>query len=369
MTCDYVALANRGVQLIQPYQPGRSAEDMERALGVTDIIKLASNENPNGPCTGAIEACKRELQGLNIYADNDAFDLKQALSARLGVPAARLTTGSGSSELLDMIAKSYLSEGDEAVYSQYGFIYYSITIKKCNATEVSVPADGYGHDLDAMDAAVTDKTRLVFIANPNNPTGTWVTHAQLQAFMQGIPENVLVVVDEAYCEYQAVDDLPDSIAIQKQHPNLIITRTFSKAYGLAGLRVGYAIANEQVTDILNRTRPPFNVNKVANAAALAALQDDDYLQTSRELNKQGMAQLQAGLEAMGIKFIPSAGNFITVRGGDKALEIHESLQQQGIIIRPLVPYGMPDHLRITVGLPEQNERLLTALRGLAPLFK
>ena len=362
MSCDFIALATAGVKGLTPYQPGKPVEELERELGISNIIKLASNESPLGPSDAALLAIQAATTQLTRYPDGGGFSLKQALSKKLSVNDDQITLGNGSNDVLDLIARAYLSPGDEAVFSQYAFAVYPISTQAVGATSVITPAKNYGHDLDAMVEAITEKTRVVFIANPNNPTGTWLTKTELEAFLSKVPESVLVVLDEAYFEYVDNAEYPDGLTYLSQYPNIIVTRTFSKAYGLASLRVGYGISSPDIANMLNRVRQPFNVNSLALAAALAVLQDDDYLQRSREMNKNGIAQLESGLEQLGLAYVPSAGNFVLTHFERDALPIFQSLLNSGVIVRPVGNYGMPNSLRVSVGTGPENDRFLKSLK-------
>uniref|UniRef100_UPI003564DED2 histidinol-phosphate transaminase n=1 Tax=Pontibacterium sp. TaxID=2036026 RepID=UPI003564DED2 len=275
--------------------------------------------------------------------------------------SSRITLGNGSNDVLDLLGRTFIQPGDEVIYSEYSFVVYALVTQALAAKAVVTPAKNWGHDLDAMADAITDRTRMIFIANPNNPTGTWLTDSELQTFLAKVPAHVVVVLDEAYTEYVALDDFPNGLQLQAQYPNLVVTRTFSKAYGLAALRVGFAVANEAITDLLNRIRQPFNVNTIALSAAVAALSDQEYLERSVQLNTAGMAQLESGLAALQLEWIPSAGNFLTVDMKQDAAEYYQALLHQGVIVRPVANYGMPNHLRISIGLPEENQRCLDAL--------
>ncbi|MGC8121898.1 histidinol-phosphate transaminase [Marinobacter sp. VGCF2001] len=363
MAVDYQSLAVKGVQALSPYQPGKPIEELARELGLepSDIIKLASNENPLGPSDKALAAARNALEEMCLYPDGNGFDLKQALARRFGVQMNQITLGNGSNDVLEVITRCFADADSSVVFSQYAFAVYPLVTQAIGANGVSVPAQDWGHDLDAMAAAVTEHTRLVFVANPNNPTGTVHGAAAIEAFLDRIPERVIVVLDEAYCEYLVGDEYPDGIKLLHKYPNLIVCRTFSKAWGLAALRVGYSISSPAIADILNRVRQPFNVDTVALAAATAVLEDDAYLQKSREINAAGLRQLEAGFERMGLPYIPSAGNFIAVDVGASAADIYQTLLAHGVIVRPVAGYGMPRHLRVSVGLPEENERFLAAL--------
>ncbi|OUS31513.1 histidinol-phosphate transaminase [Gammaproteobacteria bacterium 45_16_T64] len=361
MSCDFIALATAGVRGLTPYQPGKPVDELERELGISNIIKLASNENPMGPSEAALQAIRDGVKELTRYPDGNGFVLKQALSSSLAVDLEQITLGNGSNDVLDLIARAYLAPGDEAIFSQYAFAVYPISTQAVGATAVVTPAKEYGHDLDAMAEAITSKTRVIFIANPNNPTGTWLTKEQVDGFLVKVPESVLVVLDEAYFEYVGEAEYPDGIGYLEKYPNLIVTRTFSKAYGLASLRVGYSVSSPDIANILNRVRQPFNVNSLALAAAAAAVTDEEYLQESRSHNREGMAQLVEGLSGLDLSFVPSVGNFILVNFDKDALPIFESLLKKGVIVRPVGNYGLPNALRVSVGTKSENARFLDSL--------
>lgn len=366
MSTDYQTLAVEGVQSLTPYQPGKPIEELAREYGLEpgDIVKLASNENPLGPSPVALNAAREALEEMCRYPDGNAFALKQKLSRYLEVAPSQLTLGNGSNDVLEVITRCFAAPGDEVIYSQYAFAVYPLVTLAIGAKGVEVPARNWGHDLQAMADAVTGQTRLIFVANPNNPTGTVEGQSAIRAFLDRVPERVLVVLDEAYCEYLSGtgDDDADGVALLQQYPNLIVTRTFSKAWGLAALRLGYAVSSPSIADILNRVRQPFNVDTIAQAAATAVLEDREYLERSREVNRKGLVQLEAGFSELGLEWIPSAGNFIAVDVGDNAQAVFEGLLEQGVIVRPVAGYGMPSHLRVTVGLAEENQRFLDALK-------
>lgn len=364
MSCDFLQLARTPVQQLSPYVPGKPVDELARELGLNpaDIIKLASNENPLGPSPLALDAIEKALPELTRYPDGNGFELKQALAAHYGLDAAQVTLGNGSNDVLELVAKAWLEPGNNAVFSQYAFAVYPIATLAAGAECREVPARVHGHDLDAMLAAIDGNTRVVFIANPNNPTGTWFDINALEQFLAAVPEQVLVVLDEAYIEYASGSELPNGVKYLARYPNLVVSRTFSKAYGLAALRVGYALSSPQVAEVLNRVRQPFNVNSLALAAACAALKDEDYLFRSRLANDQGMAQLESGLEALGLEWIPSKGNFIAVNFKRDAAAINQALLERGVIVRPVAGYGMPQFLRISIGTHEENARFLGVLR-------
>ncbi|KAA3651160.1 MAG: histidinol-phosphate transaminase [Proteobacteria bacterium] len=350
------------IRAISPYQPGKPISELAREMGLVEasIVKLASNENPLGISPLAKEALGRAVAELARYPDGNGFALKAALSERTGVAMNGIVLGNGSNDILELVARTFLTPGAEAVFSQHAFAVYPLATMAVGARPVAVPAKDFGHDLDAMAAAVTDKTGVVFIANPNNPTGTFLSGAQIEAFLRKIPERGLVVLDEAYTEYLSESDRYDAIGWLARFPNLLISRTFSKAYGLAGLRVGYGLAHPSVTDLLNRVRQPFNVNSLALAAATAALGDDEFLAKSADLNRRGMAQLTDAFKALSLEWIPSWGNFVTVKVGDGDA-VNRKLLAQGVIVRPIGGYGMPQWLRVSIGLPEENARFIAAL--------
>lgn len=363
MTCDFLALARADVQQLSPYVPGKPIEELARELGIdaATIVKLASNENPRGPAQSVLEAIQAELHDLSRYPDGNGFTLKTALAARYQVSVEQITLGNGSSDILELVARAYLGEGLNAVFSEQAFAVYPIVTQAVGAEGRSVPSKHFAHDLDGMLDAIDDKTRVVFIANPNNPTGTWFDSQALERFLLKVPASVLVVLDEAYIEYAQDDHFPDGLSYLTRFPNMLVCRTFSKVYGLAGLRVGYGISASCIADVLNRVRQPFNVNSLALTAACAALNDEAYLAESRRLNQAGMRQLEEGLQALGLSWIPSKGNFLAVDFGIDAGEINRGLLQEGVIVRPLAGYGMPSFLRVSIGLADENSRFLFAL--------
>jgi histidinol-phosphate aminotransferase len=365
---DLCELSPAYVRAIAPYQPGKPITEVAREFGLDEraIVKLASNENPRGISPKALEAIKAALPELGRYPDG--FELTQALSEKLGVPAQRIVLGNGSNDVLELAGMAFLAPGCSAVYSQHAFAVYPLATQARGAESIVVPARNFGHDLEAMLAAIRPDTHVVFIANPNNPTGTMLTAAELESFLHRAPKNVVIVLDEAYNEYLDPALRCPSIAWIEKFPNLIVTRTFSKVYGLAGLRVGYAVCRPEVADLLNRVRQPFNVNNLAIVGAVAALTDHDFLRDSFELNVTGMQQLQDGCKRLGISWIPSYANFITVEiprlnNQSQAGAVFQKLLREGVIVRPLAGYAMPDHLRVTIGLPSENARFLGALEA------
>ena len=361
---NFAELAPSYIRAIAPYQPGKPIPELARELGLNpdDIVKLASNENPLGCSPRAMAAMQEALKSIALYPDGNGFELKEALKQRFGVDHSHIVLGNGSNDMLELAARAFLAVGDKAVYSDHAFAVYPLATQAVGATGVSVPAVNYGHDLKAMlKAAVEHKAKLVFIANPNNPTGTFLSAFSLLEFLRALPSNILVVLDEAYNEYLPREQRYDSVAWLREFPNLIISRTFSKAYGLAGLRVGYAFANSQVIDMMNRVRQPFNVNSVALAAAAAALQDEDFVRRTNELNRRGMEQITDGLAKLGLEYIPSFGNFLSFKIGN-ATAMYRRLLELGVIVRPVAGYDMPEYLRVSIGTQQENDRFLTALQ-------
>ncbi len=359
-------LAVEQVRTLAPYVPGKPIEELERELGIKNIIKLASNENPYGPSPLALAAMQRALTDSWLYPDGSGHALKQKLAAKLGVAPAQITLGNGSNDALVLLAEAFLEPGLEAVYSQYAFAVYPIAIQATGATGVMVPAlppesaMPLGHDLAAMARAINARTAVVFIANPNNPTGTWVDAAQLEAFIASVPANVMVALDEAYFEYIADLPIQNGVEWLERYPNLVVFRTFSKAYGLAGVRVGYAVSHVSVADMLNRVRQAFNVSTVGLAGAAAALDDPGHVAAAVKVAVAERQRVAARLGQAGTRVIPSAGNFLLLHAGANARERFDQLLRQGVIVRPVTNYQLPEHLRVTLGTPEQNDRFLRA---------
>ena len=355
-------LAPENIRAIAPYVPGKPIAETARELGIAeaDILKMASNENPLGASPRALAAIRGALDQLHYYPDGSGFELKRVLSRLIGVKPANIVLGNGSNDVLELAARAFLRAGESAVYSQHAFMVYPLAVQAIGARHIEVPARDFGSDLEAMAQAVRDDTRILFVANPNNPTGTFTPWDEVRALLERVPPRVLVVLDEAYGEY-----LPDALKSPApqwlaRHPNLVVTRTLSKAYGLAGLRVGFALADPEVAEVMNRVRQPFNVNHLAMVAACAALEDHEFIEKSRAVNAAGLKQLEAGFKRLGLGFIPSHGNFITVHVG-AAEHVYKAMLAEGVIVRPIAGYGMPEHLRVTVGLPAHNERFLAAL--------
>ncbi len=350
-----------GIGGLTPYVPGKPVSELERELDIYDSVKLASNENPLGPSPLVTEALKDELHELSRYPDGGGFALRGRLSERHLIGDERITLGNGSNDVLDMIARVFLWPGREAVMSEHAFAVYPISSQAVGATIRVAPARDYGHDLAAMRALVGEDTGVVFIANPNNPTGTWLRRGELRDFLDDLPAHVVAVVDEAYTEYVDEPDYPDASEWLDELPNLIVTRTFSKAWGLAGLRVGYALSSLEIADLLNRVRQPFNVNLLAQLAAGFALDDEAHMREGVSFNACGMGQIVSGVHALGLDYIPSVGNFLCIDVGRDAAEVDQALLREGVITRPVANYGLPRHLRVSIGMPEENARFLEAL--------
>lgn len=370
-------LAIPGVQQLVPYKPGKPIDELQRELGLEKIIKLASNENPLGPSPKALAAIQQALRDLALYPDGSGFSLKQALAVKHNVATGQITLGNGSNEILELIARAFLSPEFEVIFSQHAFAVYPIVTQAVGAQAIVVPALNYGHDLDAMAKKVSGKTRLVFIANPNNPTGTLLSNESLENFLNDLPSNVICVLDEAYFEFvnsnfdpaknadsayaQSSVNSDTSLSWLDKYANLVITRTFSKAYGLAGLRMGYSFSSTQIADILNRVRQPFNNNSLALVAAEAALDDDSHLTETLTNNSLGMRHVIDGFKKLGLEWLDSSANFILVNLNRPALPVYHALLQKGVIVRPVDNYELPNHLRVTIGTPEENQIFLAAL--------
>ena len=357
------------VRAIAPYQGGKPIAEVAREFGLDEakIIKLASNENPLGMPESAKVAMQKAVADIGRYPDANGFDLKAAITAKYDVPAEWITLGNGSNDILELATHAFVQTGQAAMYAEYSFVVYALATQAVGARAIVVKAKDYGHDLDAMAAAITDDTKLIFIANPNNPTGSFVPAAELEAFLARVPPQIVVVLDEAYNEYLPPELQYESISWVRKYPNLLVSRTMSKAYGLAGLRIGFGIAQPAITDLLNRIRQPFNVNSLAQAAAVAALNDTAFLQRSAQLNRDGYRQLTQTFDALGLEYVPSFGNFVLVKMGSDSgagARVNLALLKQGVIVRPVANYGLPQWLRVTIGLPDENAAFIDALKKL-----
>lgn len=366
--CDFIQLAVPGVRGLAPYEPGKPIEELRREYGVAEVIKLASNENPLGPSPRAMEAAAEALKESHRYPDGNGFELKAAIAERHQVDPQRVTLGNGSNDVLALVAQTFLEPGRKAVFAEHSFAVYPIVTQAAGATALVAPAfdaeaaQPRGHDLAAMGELLDDSVAVVFVANPNNPTGTWLEELELRSFLERVPAGTITVVDEAYFEYaNSEPGYPDASKWLDEYPNLVVTRSFSKVHGLGGLRVGYALSHPQVADLLNRVRQPFNCSSPAQAAAAASLADNQHIDRSVALNTEQRDVLARGLEELGLPLLPSVGNFLTFNAGERAGAINEGLLRSGVIVRPVDAYGLPGHIRVTVGTPAENRTFLTAL--------
>ncbi len=353
---------NPFVEDLIPYVPGKPVEELERELGIKGAIKIASNENPIGPSPLAKKAATEALSGVNRYPDGDAFYLKHKLAESLGVKPGTIIFGNGSNDVIDVAARTFLSPGDEAVMGEYAFIVYPIVAKLAGASAVISPMPGYTHDLKDMYSRITPKTKAVFIANPNNPTGTMVAKDEMEWFLDKIDEDILVVIDEAYFEYVDDPSYPDSLDYMGLGKSILTVRTFSKIYGLAGMRLGYGIGPEAMVSDMHKARHPFNTSSLAQVAAIAALDDDEHVRKSKEINSKGLDYLGAELGKLGVEYAPSHANFILVNLGGDPMPVYNALLREGVIVRPVGIYGLKTHLRVSVGLQEENERFIRAFK-------
>jgi histidinol-phosphate aminotransferase len=355
-------LVNPHIRALRPYEPGKPIAELERELGIRGSIKLASNEAPLGPSPRALEALRAEAENLNRYPEDSCHDLRDALARRLEVAPDQLIFGAGSDEVLDLLGRCFLGPGDEVVFPWPSFAMYPIVAASLGARAVQVPLDAELRvDVAALIGAVGPRTRLVFLANPNNPTGTSIGADAFAKLVESVPERVVIAADEAYCEYVRRTDFPDTLAWLRRRPTLVVLRTFSKIHGLAGLRVGYGVGHSELIAHLARARHPFNVNSLAQAAARAALGDPEHVARVRALTHAGLERLERGVRELGLRHAQSDANFLLIEVGDRAAEIYQGLLRQGVITRPVAGFGLDRHLRVTVGLPQENERFLAAL--------
>lgn len=355
---------NHGIETMVAYQGGKPIEEVKRELGISDIIKLASNENPLGPSPLAMRAIEESSKQVHLYPDGNAYYLKADLAKHLGVTEDFLILTNGSNEVLTLVGETYLGPGDEVIYAEGAFVVYEHVAQVSGATSVVVPMQNDTHHLPSIAAAITDKTKVIFIANPNNPTGTMVTATDTAHFMAQVPEDVLVVFDEAYYEYVTRSDYPQTLPYVMEERNFIITRTFSKIYGLAGLRVGYGIAKPSLIATMNPVRQPFNCNLIGQAAARAALQDTDYVEKSRELNAAGKSFLYAEFDRLSLRYIRTEGNFIMVFVNQSGKDFSKTMMEKGVIVRAMDGYGFKDAIRVTIGRQQENERFIQVLTEL-----
>jgi len=373
MSQSFLELATPGVQQLKPYLPGKPVEELERELGIRDSIKLASNENPLGPSPKALQAISENNTGINYYPDGGGYKLSQRIADMHGIEPDRVTLGNGSNDILELVARAFLTPECSAVYSEYSFAVYPIVVQAVGAKAMiakALPEDHQtmplGHDLDAMSSCIDDTTRVVFIANPNNPTGTWLRPEEIETFLAKTAPTAIVILDLAYIEYMDEGIRPEINRLLEKYSNLVITRTFSKVYALAGLRIGYSLSDPEIADLLNRVRQPFNTNLLAQAAAIASLDDVEHVQRSVEMNRVGKTFLQAELKKLDLNCLPSMGNFLSIHFRRDAQPIYEALLQKGVIVRPVGNYNMPEYLRVTIGTQQQNERFIKALIEVFP---
>jgi len=350
------------IRTLTPYPPGKPIEEVEREYGIRDSIKIASNENPLGPSPKAVEAIRGVLSRLHRYPEGNCYYLREALAARLNVAESQLIFGNGSNEIIELIIRTFLQPGDEAVMSDQAFVVYRLIVQAAGGRSRALPLRDFTHDVDAIAAAITPQTRVVFLANPNNPTGTIFFQRDWERFLSLVPPEVIIAMDEAYAEYVEDPEYPDSLAAMRAGRRMVILRTFSKIYGLAGLRVGYGIAPAELVDLMDRVRQPFNVNSLAQVGAIAALGDGEHVERSRTCNRSGMAWLRRECERLGLEVVPSWANFLLIRVGDGA-RVYDALLPQGVIVRPMKVYSFPEHVRVTVGTASENERFIAALEN------
>jgi histidinol-phosphate aminotransferase len=350
------------IRSLIPYEPGKPIEEVEREYGIANSVKLASNENPLGPSPKALAAIRERLDQLNLYPDGDCYYLKQGLSRKLGVAPEQLIFGNGSNEIIELAARTLMRPGDEAVMAEQAFVVYQLIVQAVGGRSRAVPLKDFTHDLRALAGAISPRTRLVFLANPNNPTGTIFRRTEWERFLSEVSRDVLLVVDEAYFEYVEDADYPDSLRYHAVDRAILTLRTFSKLYGLAGLRIGYGIGSAELVSLMQRVRQPFNVNAPAQWAALAALDDVEHVQRSLEVNRQGLAYLQGEFQRLGLAFVPSRANFILLRVGN-GQAFFQQLLKQGVIVRPMAGYRFPEHVRVTVGTMDENRRFIAALEN------
>ncbi|MCX7990658.1 MAG: histidinol-phosphate transaminase [Proteobacteria bacterium] len=350
------------IEKLIPYIPGKPVEELERELGIKSAVKLASNENPLGPSKKGIAMMKKYINSLHRYPEGGCYYLAKKLSEKIKVPMENIMFGNGSNEVLEIIGRTFYESGDEIIFSQYAFIVYKLVAQALGAKYYEVPAKGLAHDLDKIGEHITKKTKIIYLANPNNPTGTMFGRKEFEGFMKKVPENILVVLDEAYSEYVEDKNYPDGLSYLKRYKNLIVVRTFSKIYGLAGLRVGYAVAEKGIIDYMNRVREPFNVNTLAQFAALGALDDEDHIKRTKDLTKEGLEYLYKEFKKLKIDYEKSYGNFVLMKSPVNSMELYNKLLKEGVIVRPVGGYGLPEYLRVSVGLMEENKKFIKALK-------
>jgi histidinol-phosphate aminotransferase len=357
-------LIREGIEDLIPYPPGKPIEELERELGIKGSIKLASNENPLGPSPMAVQAVMDKVKGLHRYPDGSGYYLKRKLSEKFGLPMSKIILGNGSNELIELIIRTFLSPGEQVVQAFPTFLVYEKVVKGAGGRMISVPLSGFKIDLNAVANAITDETKIVFLTNPNNPTGSALIKEEMSEFLKQIPDGVIVVVDEAYIEFVSDEGVAQGLDLLSSHPLLVVLRTFSKLYGLAGLRIGYGFAAEELIDYMNRVRQPFNANTLAQAAAIAALDDSDFVSRTLKMVQDGLQYLYQNLNEIGLEFLQTQTNFFLIKVPQKGKEIYDQMLKQGVIVRSMDSYGLPDYIRINVGLPEENERFIRTLKGI-----
>ena len=359
---DLKKIVNKGINDLSPYEPGKPIEDLERELGIKNAVKLASNENPVGPSPRVLQSIENILKNTHRYPDGNATKLKEVIGRKFSVKPNQVTIGNGSNDIIEFIARSFLGTDDSAVYSEHAFAVYPLVVKAVGAEGIEVPAKNFSHDLDAMLDSIKSNTKIIFIANPNNPTGSFIGRAEILKFLDKVPEDIIVLLDQAYFDYSSFEDSDVDFDILNNFPNLVMSRSFSKAYGLAGFRIGYSVSSEDIANYLNRVRQPFNANSLALFAAEQAIGDEEFMNKCLQLNFEQKKVLYKGLESLGFNCLPSKGNFISFDCKEDSTVLFNSLLSQGVIVRTLGVYKMPNFLRVSVGLPEENLIFLEKLQ-------
>ena len=359
---DLKKIVNKGINDLSPYEPGKPIEDLERELGIKNAVKLASNENPVGPSPKVLQSIENILKNTHRYPDGNATKLKEVIGKKFSVKPNQVTIGNGSNDIIEFIARSFLGTDDSAIYSEHAFAVYPLVVKAVGAEGIEVPAKNFSHDLDAMLDSIKSNTKIIFIANPNNPTGSFIGRSEILKFLDKVPENIIVLLDQAYFDYSSFEDSDVDFDILNNYPNLVMSRSFSKAYGLAGFRIGYSVSSEDVANYLNRVRQPFNANSLALFAAEQAIEDEEFMNKCLQLNLEQKKVLYKGLESLGFHCLPSKGNFISFDCKEDSTGLFNRLLSQGVIVRTLGVYKMPNFLRVSVGLPEENIIFLEKLQ-------
>ena len=359
---DLKKIVNKGINDLSPYEPGKPIEDLERELGIKNAVKLASNENPVGPSPRVLQSIENILKNTHRYPDGNATKLKEVIGRKFSVKPNQVTIGNGSNDIIEFIARSFLGTDDSAIYSEHAFAVYPLVVKAVGAEGIEVPAKNFSHDLDAMLDSIKSNTKIIFIANPNNPTGSFIGRAEILKFLDKVPEDIIVLLDQAYFDYSSFEDSDVDFDVLNNYPNLVMSRSFSKAYGLAGFRIGYSVSSEDIANYLNRVRQPFNANSLALFAAEQAIEDEEFMKKCLQLNLEQKKVLYKGLESLGFHCLPSKGNFISFDCKEDSTGLFNRLLSQGVIVRTLGVYKMPNFLRVSVGLPEENLIFLEKLQ-------